>query len=609
MNTTTPTKATGRRRRVQLTPLPSVPVAFTGHRTAAGPLTLGQLNIMHWLIGSPNHPLHTLWGELEVPGGLSVDEVAETVRVLLCRYEALRTNYLVDGGAPRQYVAGSGVFMLEVCTLGDGEWGPDDRPVVAEALGRWMFERDRAGLGLTRLPTRVGVATATGEDGQTEQVIACVTAISHLTVDDQAVKILRHEFAEMARDGSARRVGEPCHQPLHQVAAEAMPAAQRQAERALYYWQDQLERMPHFLYVPARATVTGESLAVQMSSEAAAMAVRRVAARTRVSRSSIILAAICAVLAQRTGLRELVFPVISSNRFERYLARYVGTLAQAAVVTVEIGAGGFDALARHTWASVMEGSRHGRYDVVKRAELADRIAHERGLCFNYDPVFNNVAVESRSEPDTGVIPHPEQVSAAAERTELQWRSRPGPATLVRFDLHQIDDVVRLDGWSADNGLVPRAELESLLLAVERLLVAAARGDLDADRMREAVDLEPIPRGPGWLLVDSCWVDLAEVQRLLDEALAPAVARVFPSVDGRPLVAYLATGKSASTPAQAHTRCTAALPRHPTAITPRQYVVCRTAPSDPADLDAWQGILSSGTGREPAAPDPAQAALT
>jgi hypothetical protein len=80
-----------------------------------------------------------------------------------------------------------------------------------------------------------------------------------------------------------------------------------------------------------------------------------------------------------------------------------------------------------------------------------------------------------------------------------------------------------------------------------------------------------------------------------------VARIFPSVDGRPLVAYLAATEFASTPEQAHARCVAALPRHRNAITPRQYVVCRTAPPDPANLTAWHEILSSGTGREPAAP--------
>jgi hypothetical protein len=595
MDTITPTRPTGRRR-VQLTPLPSVPVGFTGHRSAVGPLTLGQLNIMHWLIGSPNHPLHTLWAELEMPADLSIADVVETVGVLLARHESLRTHYLVDGDHPRQSVAGDGVLMLEVCHLGGHGWGPRDQHVVAEALGRWMFDRDQAGLGLARPALRVAVAIATGEDGRTDQIIACVAGISHLAVDDQGVKIVRREFAELARDRSARRAGERCHQPLDQVAVEAVPAARRQAERALCYWQDQLERMPHFVYVPERGTITGESLAVELWSTAAAMAVRRVAARTRVSRSSIVLAAICAVLAQRTGLRELVFPVISSNRFERHLARYVGTLAQSAAVTVEVGAGGFDALTRQAWASVMEGSRHGRYDVVKRAELADRIAYERGLCFNYDPVFNNIAVESRSEPETGVLPDPDQISAAVGRTELRWRPLPGPATLVRFDLHQVDDVVRLDGWSVDNGMVPRAELESLLLAVERVLVAAARGDLDTDGIRAAVGLEPIPRGPGWLLVDSCWVDLVAVQRLLDEALAPGAARIFPSVDGEPLVAYLTASESAGTPEQAHVRCMAALPRHPTAVTPRRYVVCRAAPAEPQDPLAWQEILGSGTGR-------------
>jgi hypothetical protein len=40
---------------------------------------------------------------------------------------------------------------------------------------------------------------------------------------------------------------------------------------------------------------------VELSSVATAMAVRRVAARTRASRSSVVLAAICAVIARRAN--------------------------------------------------------------------------------------------------------------------------------------------------------------------------------------------------------------------------------------------------------------------------------------------------------------------
>jgi hypothetical protein len=41
---------------------------------------------------------------------------------------------------------------------------------------------------------------------------------------------------------------------------------------------------------------------------------------------------------------------------------------------------------------------------------------------------------------------------------------------------------------------------------------------------------------------------------------------------------------------------AALAHHRTAITPRHYVICRTAPPDPADPTAWPAPLATGTGR-------------
>jgi hypothetical protein len=111
-----------------------------------------------------------------------------------------------------------------------------------------------------------------------------------------------------------------------------------------------------------------------------------------------------------------------------------------------------------------------------------------------------------------------------------------------------------------------------------------------------IGLEPLAGTPDRILVDYCWVDVAAVQRLVDDAVAPAVARVFASAGGRPLVAHLAATDTVRTPEQAHARCMAALTRHPTAITPRHYVICRTAPSDPADPAAWPAPLATGTGR-------------
>jgi hypothetical protein len=172
---------------------------------------------------------------------------------------------------------------------------------------------------------------------------------------------------------------------------------------------------------------------------------------------------------------------------------------------------------------------------------------------------------------------------------------PVNATPLRFSLNQVDGCLRLDAWSGDAGLLPRSELEPALLAVERLLVAAAHGDVPAGQVPQEIGLEPIPQTPDRVLADSCWVSVADVQRLVDEAVAPAVARVFATAGGLPLVAHLTATDTIRTPEQAHARCMAALARHPTAITPRHYVICPTAPPNPADPAAWPPPLATGTG--------------
>ena len=350
------------------------------------------------------------------------------------------------------------------------------------------------------------------------------------------------------------------------------------------------------MYALPGARTSGESLAVELSSVAAAMAVRRVAARTRTSRSSIVLAAICAVLARRANYPQLVLPLLCSNRFESHLVNYVGTLAQGSIATIEVRERSFDELVGHTWTAVLEASRHARYDNVKRDAMDRLIEHQRGLRFNYDPLFSNLVPESWSGLTAGVGFQPEEIDVALARTELRWHPMPSGGTPIRFTLNKIDGCLQLDAWSSDTGLVPRAELESLLLAIERLLVAAALGDVADGQMPGLIGLESIAGTRDRILVDHCWVDVADVQRLVDEAVAPAATRVFASAGGRPLVAHLTATDAVRTPEQAHARCMAVLAHHPTAITPRHYVICRTTPSDPADPTAWPAVVATGSGR-------------
>jgi hypothetical protein len=577
-----------RRRRLRLTPIRSIPVEFTGERAGEGPLTLGQLHLYDWLIQNPDHLYVILCVELPVPAVVSVDDVAEAIAVLIARHESLRTSY-VPGEQPRQRVVAAGVQPLEVCSLGEGQWGPRDRPAVAEALVQWLRTSPDPG----RRPVRVAVAIAPGEG---DRVIACAAAFTHLAVDNGAIEIIKHDFAGLLGDHARRQAGRPIHQPLDQAELEATPAERRRASEALDFLREQSRLIPHCLYALPGARTSGESLAVELSSVAAAIAVRRVAARTRTSRSSVALAAICAVVARRASYPELVFPVSTSNRFESHLVDYVGSLAQSSIATVEIAGRSFDELVGHTWTRVMEASRYGRYDETKRAAMHGLIEHERGLRFDPDPFFNSLVPESWSGLTAGVGLQPEEIEVALARTELRWRPLPVTALPIRFRLNQIDGRLRLDMWSGDVGLVPRAELESVLLAVERLLVAAAYGDVADGRMPGLIGLEPLAGTSDRILVDHCRVDVADVQRLVDDAAAPAVAHVFASAGGRPLVAHLAATDAVHTPEQAHARCMAVLAHHPTAITPRHYVICRTAPSDPSDPAGWPAPLATGTGR-------------
>jgi hypothetical protein len=588
MSTTEAGQRQRRRRRPQLTPMPSIPVEFSGLRAGEGPLTLGQLDVYTWLIEAPRLTSATLYAELPVPAAASVGAVAAAVGVLIGWHESLRTSYL-PGEQPRQRVAASGVQLLEVRSLSAGPWGPADRPAVAEALIRWLRESPDP----VRRPVRMAVAVAPGPG---DRVIACAAGLSHVAVDQGAIEILKRDFAALLGDSPPGPAGRPGHQPLDQAEREATAAERRRADAALAYLGEQIRRIPRCLYALPGARPTGQALAVELSSPAAAMAVRQAAARTRTSRSAIVLAALLAAIARRASYPEVVFPLAASNRFERHLANYVGALAQLALATVEIGRRSFDELAGHTWTAVMEASRHARFDNLKRDAMIELIGHERGLRLNFDPLFNGLVPASWSGLAAGVGFEPEEIDAALSRTELRWRPMPDGRASLRFTLGQVDGCLRLDAWTGDAGLVPRAELESLLLAVERLLVAAARADVTGSEMPQVIGLEPFAATPHRILVDHCWVDVDTVQRLVDDALAPAVAHVFASADGRPLVAHLTATDAVRTPQQAHARCLAALADHPTAITPRRYVICPAAPPDPADPAAWPAPLAAGAGR-------------
>lgn len=555
--------ATRRRARpTRLAPLSPATVRFTGSRAAEGPLSLGQLNIHQWLSGQEEHFFAAVSGVLDVPDDTTVAAVTAALAALVGRHEGLRTTY-VGGDEPRQRVHAGGELVVDVYSLDGGDGGGGDGFADRDAVTRNLVRRLGAAgaFRIDGLPIRAAVAVLPG----TESVYAAVIGCSHYAVDFQAMEILRREFAVLVRDPAAR-LGAPL-QPLDLVALERAPSASRHDDVALEHWESMLRRAPRCGYPAPRTTAERGAVCVELSSTAAALAVRAVVARTRTSAASVLLAAVCAVVSHRTGYRDLVLPTLSGNRFEPHLRGHVGSLAQTALAAVSVGDGTFDRLVRQAWSSVVHACRYGRYDVYERAAAARRIEHERGIVLDYDPLFNSLAPESTR---AGGAVTASELADARRATELRRQPMPSGGPPIRFDLYRTDGLVRLGCWSSDAGRVSAEDAEALLLAVENVLVAAAGGDLGMVAVREALAVDPIDYGPGWLRTADGWVELAEVRRLVDEALPDTGARVFAEVDGRALVVRLTRTTTIRTPEQAHDRCMAALPAHATAVAPKHY---------------------------------------
>jgi hypothetical protein len=581
-----------------------VRVPFSGDRAVTAPMTYGQINILEWLgLGAKHFTVMEL--PLDLPAGTTVEDVASSVSVLLARHEGLRTLY-AEGGHLTQRVLDHGELLLRLYEVAPAT--AVTRADLFAGLARRVRERplDVA----TSLPVRLALAVDAGT------VLAGILACSHLAVDAGALAVLARELDTLFRDPAARRVGPARHQPVDRAAAEAHERRRRRAEAALEYQAVRLATMPPHVFVPpgTGGSGTGGSggsgpAELELRSRAAATGLLHLARRTRTSRSAAVLAAVCAALATVTGRDRCEFPTMAGNRGEPQLAEYVGTLAQAVLLSVDTRGAGFDTLVRRAYAAMLTANRHGVYDAYRSGEQRRGIEERRGVRFLVEPLNclapDHARLDRAPRPLAGVLArHPSPV--------LRWRSLDPVPYLVSFVTSRLDGELVLKLWVGDTGLVPEPLGESLLLAVHRLLLAAAGGDLSPEEVVAALDLEPYEYGPDSLVVDGCRVDLAQVRALVADAASPAASAVVPepagdiapggdtAPDGVRLVAYLGPGGPA-TPEEAHARCLARLGAYRFAMTPHRYVICAAAPAAPAAPGAraaWerQPVLESGTGR-------------
>ncbi|GGO15699.1 condensation domain-containing protein [Microbispora bryophytorum] len=583
-------------------------VKYAGERAVEAPLTLGQINTLEWLGDDTRAGLYRMmeWA-VTVPDGTTLDDVAETLAVLVERHESLRTS-CVTGDSARQRVSGSGQVAVDVYETAAGAGSPID-PVEVTDLISALQARPVDDVGDPMLRAAVAV-----RDGAIRLVlIAC----SHLAVDCESLAVVVRQFNWLIRHPAERRAGPLTHQPVDQAAAEHSPRGRRRAEASLRYWGQHMSRMPQSVYamprptgggerevrhdyaVPGAASGEGDPLGCWLDSPALRLALPHIAARTQTTLPMVLSAAFCAVLAWRTGSTDLVFASLANNRIGRNLHDYVGTLAQDTLLAVDAGTTSFDELIRRAGSGTLRAAMHGLYDVKLLQSLQSEIGDRRGVLFQRDCACNINLFDFDGE--TRPAGPPEAARDALARTALRWHVPPYFRVLLLLRVIDSDGEPLLGLTTGHADLVPAAEIESLLLGIDRLLAAAATGDVDLRRMTEITGLTPVTRGPEWQRVDGCWIELPEVQRLVDDAVrVPARVIAVPDDDGRPvLTAYITAGGPVRTPREAHDACMSLLTGRYTAMAPGRYVICAGPPGDPDDPAAWRRrpVLAEGDGRE------------
>jgi hypothetical protein len=595
----------------RLTLADRLPVPFAGRRGGDGPVTISQATTLRW-VTNPTFPTRMVEWPLSLPAGTTLADMAAALQILMARHESLRTTYPADP-EPVQRVARSGELIVDVYAASEE---PADDAVLVTELTRLLRARefDLA----AELPLRVAVAVWQGMPR------TAVILYSHMAADMAAMVLIDRQFVTLVTDPASRQVGPPGHQPLDQAEQERSPRGRRRMEAAVRGWETALRTMPQCLYAVPSADPRHDGGVVSgwLWSRAGALALPHIAARTGASRQLVVFAALCAMIGWRTGHDRCVLPVLASNRYRRELREYVGSLVQDGITSVDVRARGFDELVRRAAAAVLRGNHNSLIEVTALERAVEQAEHHRGITWCRYCTFNDIseflAAAGTGEPAAGTG---EPAAGAADVAQALGQTRfarlPMPGAeeqLLMMLLQQVDGELIIGATTRDANRVPLGELETLLRGTEALLVAAVSGDVELGRLAEVTGVLPIVRGPGWLRVGPSWIELAEVQRLVEDALpGPAAAFAVRSPAGdAALVAYLAAGGGIDTPEQAHAACLATLAgtrslappdgiRY-TAMTPGRYVICAAAPGDVRDLAGWQRqpVVAEGDGRASAA---------
>jgi hypothetical protein len=418
----------------------------------AGPLMWAQDALWRAIHASPpGDPVFSLVATW--PGGdASVATVTAVLRRLVVRHGSLRSHYRKGPDArPWQYVLTEGSIPLEVEPYDDED--------------RLDAQRRPYDIGADWLVRPLLRVTA---DGRVRQV---VIGISHMAVDGWSLHLLGREFRALLAAGPDAPLPAAL-QPLERVAFERSPAGRRTQERTLAHWSRTIAAAPEFMLRPmpglSDETVTYD----RIHSGAMAAAVRRVAARERVGTSTVLLGAVGLVLMDAGAADTCLLRIISATRRRPDTRNLIAAFNQEAAVLLRRG-GTFGDYLRSVATAAITGYRHAEGDPERVGQVVERSLAARGIAPGGQCFFNDVRfprdddrVALADVPAAAPVP---EVAAPTRIEALPPKVHAGAMCFASFKRLDAEALIRIQ---KDRRFLPEVSGQDLLLAIERLLVAA-----------------------------------------------------------------------------------------------------------------------------------------
>lgn len=418
-------------------------VGFRGDRSGIFPLTWGQRGLWLAILAARGEEQYLSVERVLMPptrsGPVTVRRALDALGVLMGRHEALRTRLTGPDEEPRQLVAGEGSLPVSVV---------ESDPELAQTTFGYFDE----------WPVRVALVT---ED---DRVVRIVLVFSHLAVDGHGADIVLRDLRLILARGHAPEL--TAAQPVDIAAQETSPEGRRIAARALDFWAAEHARLD-----PVTFAATPEPLRYRegvLHSSALEAAAGAIAARLKVSSSTVLLAATTALAGTLSGQRVCGIRPIVGNRFAADRRDVVATVSQEGLVVLDLGVPTFDDLVADCWRTALRAYRHAQYPADDRNAVVDAAGGD-ALSFG---CFNDQRLIQRDDPLTKP---PDRAALAA--STFAWTGGMN-RNICPFRVHVGGDAGILEvSLYADTALVPARDIEAYLRGFETLLVDAAHGEV------------------------------------------------------------------------------------------------------------------------------------